>query len=281
MRKIGIHVSIAGGVFNALNRAKKLNINTIQIFLKNSNRWEAPQYKDEDIEMFLTLKAGFDEISIFAHSGYLINLAGEGENLRKTTKLMVDELKRADLLKIEYLVVHPGNHKGMGEDKAIRKIARTLDVIFEKTGQNSVKVLLETTSGQGTSIGYRFEHLQKIIDKSAYGERLYICLDTCHIFAAGYDISSKTGYINVMKEFDRIIGLDKLKLIHLNDSKKESGSRVDRHEHIGKGLIGDTGLKSFLNDEKILDIPIILETPKFNDDEADRMNLDRTLKMII
>jgi len=213
-----------------------------------------------------------------AHTGYLINLAGDGDNLGKSITLLADEIERAQKLGIKYLVLHPGNHKGIGVDAGIMKIAENLDLIFNKDN-TGVKILLETTAGQGSSVGHRFEHLRDIISISKYPDRLGICLDTCHIFAAGYDISTVDGYYNVINEFDKVIGIEKLKLFHLNDSKKGCGTNVDRHEHIGSGSIGSKGLSLFLNDDRFNEIDFIMETP---DDafRSDRDNLDFVLSLI-
>ncbi len=278
MRKIGVHLSISGGLYKALLKAKELDIDAIQIFLKNSNRWEAKPYNADDIQNFIRTFNTLPDLAIFAHSAYLINLAGTGDVLSKSLSALSDELHRAHQMHINYLVLHPGSHGGRGLESGIDTIAKSLDSIF-KIALNT-DILLETTAGQGSSIGHRFEHLRAIIDKSSYPDRLGICLDTCHIFAAGYDISKKETYRAVFSEFDSIIGLQKLKLIHINDSKKECGSRVDRHEHIGKGCIGIEGFRLLMNDSKLKNIPMILETPKSNDDEADKKNLKILWRLI-
>jgi len=185
---------------------------------------------------------------------------------------MKDEILRAHQLGIKHLVLHPGNHKEKGIDEGIKLIAKHLDEIFSEDGTDVV-VLLETTAGQGSSVGHRFEHIRDIIAASKFESRLGVCLDTCHIFAAGYDISTAEGYASTMDEFERIIGFDRLKLFHFNDSKKGSGSKVDRHEHIGLGVIGSTGLSLLLNDERFDHIDYIMETP-VDDVRDDRDNLE-------
>ncbi len=262
MSYIGVHVSIAGGIYKALQRAKTLDINTVQIFLKNARKWNFPEYTEKDINRFRSEMENFDDLKIFAHAGYLINLASRDLIFNKTYKAFLDEIRRAESLGIEYIVVHPGQHKGKGETQAIHRIARSLDKILKRMTHTNVKVLLETTAGNGTSVGYRFEHLRDIMDFSRYSERIAVCLDTCHIFAAGYSISDEEGYHNVINDFNRIIGLKNLKLIHLNDSRGKLGSRIDRHAHIGRGAIGDDAFRLLLNDERLKDIPKILETPK-------------------
>jgi len=275
-RKIGAHISISGGIYKAVERARKLEINTIQIFLKNSNRWEAKQYSDEDLQLYHNAISSFNDLNIFAHSGYLINLAGDGDNYIKSINAVIDEIKRAELLNIKYIVIHPGSHKDMGLEYGINKIAQSIDKIFA-TYPSKVKLLLETTAGMGSSVGHKFEHLQEIIEKSSSKNNLGVCLDTCHIFAAGYDISKKESCKKVIESFHTIIGLDSLKLIHVNDSKKEYNSRVDRHTHIGNGFIGNDGFNFFLNDDRIKNIPLILETPKKMEgvtDKPDDMKAD-------
>jgi deoxyribonuclease IV len=278
MRKIGVHLSISGGLHKAIRKAEELKIGAVQIFLKNSNRWEAKQYSIEDIDSFLKARSIVKDMAVFAHSGYLINLAGIGDVKIKSLSALSDELYRAEQMQIDYLVLHPGSHGGRGLESGIDSIADNLNTVFAKS--KKPKILLETTAGQGSSIGNRFEHIRAIIDKSSFPDRLGVCLDTCHIFAAGYDISTQETYKKVFSDFDAVIGLENLALIHLNDSKKDCGSMVDRHEHIGKGYIGTDGFRLLLNDAKLKNVPMILETPKFNDDEADKINL-KTIRRLI
>jgi deoxyribonuclease IV len=278
MRILGVHLSISGGMHHALEKAEELGIQAVQIFLKNSNRWIARPYTADDISAFNEARARVPDILIFAHTGYLINLAGEGDTLVKSIQALGDELDRAALLGIDYLVLHPGSHGGRGIESGIERVSDSLNRILDK--KQHTMVLLETTAGQGSSIGHRFEHLHSIIDRVTLKKRLGICLDTCHIFAAGYDISEKKNFNSVIREFDGIIGLDRLRLIHINDSKRECGSRVDRHEHIGRGRIGTAGFTLLLNSPRLAKIPFILETPKFNDDEADKINLKILRRLI-
>ncbi|HPC39522.1 MAG TPA: deoxyribonuclease IV [Spirochaetota bacterium] len=278
MRKIGVHLSISGGLYRAVEKAAQLNIQAVQIFLKNSNRWEAKPYSKEDIAAFVQAKDTAKDIEVFAHSGYLINLAGIGDVKKKSLTALTDELHRAEQLHIDYLVLHPGSHGGRGLDQGIDSIAENLSEVLTRTKKTTI--LLETTAGQGSSIGHRFEQIRAIMDRASCPARLGVCLDTCHIFAAGYDMSQSEGYTRVFSEFDAVIGLKRLKLIHVNDSKKDCGSLVDRHEHIGKGCIGNEGFRLLLNDSKLASIPLVLETPKLNDDEADKMNL-KTLRRLM
>jgi len=278
-KRLGFHLSAAGGVYNAIDEAAELGINALQIFTKNSNRWTAPPLKESDIKLFHGKWRAIGDLSIISHTGYLINLAGEGENLEKSKILMRDEIFRAHLLGIKYLVLHPGNHKERGVEAGIKSVAENLDEIFSED-ETEVVVLLETTAGQGSSVGHRFEHIRDIIAACKYSSRLGVCLDTCHIFAAGYDISTPEGYVSTMDEFDRNIGFNRLKLFHFNDSKKGAGSKVDRHEHIGLGAIGSTGLSLLLNDERFDHIDYIMETP-VDDVRDDRDNLEVVQGMLV
>lgn len=278
MRKIGVHLSIAGGMYRAIELAKELKISSMQIFLKNTNQWHGKTYTDTDIRKFLEAKSGSPDLAIFAHAGYLINLAGIGDTYKKSIQALLDELHRAELLGIEYLVLHPGNHGNRGIDEGIERIADSLNLVFKH--HPKTKILLENTAGQGTSIGHRFEELRSIIDRLSNQNMVGICLDTCHIFAAGYDISKKNSYESVISEFSDIIGINRLKLIHLNDSQRECGSRVDRHESIGEGLIGTAAFRRIVNDPRLKNIPMVLETPKSDDDTADRANLKKIRSLI-
>ncbi len=277
-KRIGFHLSVAGGIHLAIDKAAELGINTLQVFLKNSNRWTAPPLSKKDIIAFKEKWRSYPDLSISAHTGYLINPAGDGENLEKSLILLADEIYRAKVLGIKRLVLHPGNHKGAGIEEGIKQIAFNIDSVLEES-DSDVEILLETTAGQGSSVGHRFEHIRDIIAASKYPQRFGVCLDTCHIFAAGYDITTEIGYRNTIEEFDKIIGIDRLKLFHLNDSKKECGSKVDRHDHIGLGLIGNEGISFFLNDERFDNTDFILETP---DDEirSDGDNLELVLSLI-
>lgn len=278
MRNIGAHLSIAGGIHRAVTKARELGINALQIFLKNSNRWSAKSFSDNDIQSYREALSQVPGITVFAHSGYLINLAGEGDTYNKSLHALRDELIRAEQLGIRYLVIHPGSHGGKGMERGIHRIADSLNAVINDTG--SVTILLETTAGQGTSVGHRFEQLRAIIDLSERPENLAICLDTCHVFAAGYPINTSRGCASLVDEFNSIIGLDKLVLIHLNDSIRECGSRVDRHTHLGEGKIGREGFVTLLNENRLADVPVIIETPKTKNDEADRMNLQKIYNYI-
>jgi deoxyribonuclease-4 len=271
---LGAHMSIAGGIHRAVDRAVEVKSDVLQVFVKNASRWQAPPRSESETKKFRSAvrKAGL--LSVVAHNSYLTNLASPDPVLRKkSTHALIDELNRSEELGIDYLVIHPGAHLGSGVDEGIRQIVRSLDQVHKKLPDVNVRIALETTAGQGSSIGYRFEHLRDILEQTRESERLFVCLDTCHVFAAGYDLRTKRDFINLKVEFDRVIGREKLKVVHLNDSKRELGSRVDRHQHIGKGEIGLEGFRCLMQDPWFEKIPKILETPKGSDSKNDVMNL--------
>ncbi len=273
---LGAHISISGGAYKCFARAKEVTANSIQIFVKNNNRWFSKPFTDKELERFQIERERYQPFSVNAHNGYLINLCSPKSDIeKKSISAMKDEISRCEQLKLPYLVMHPGSHLGKGEKWGISKIAENLNHIIEEKSGTSVKILLETTAGQGTNLGYTFEQLQDILDKLKYKERFGICYDTCHTFAAGYDITTPEKYQQVMENFNRIIGLHQIYLFHLNDSKKELGSRKDRHTHIGEGYIGLEGFRSLLNDKRFQHIPMILETPKGDDGDMDITNLGR------
>lgn len=271
---LGAHTSTAGGVSKAIGRAEKLGFTAIQIFSKNNNRWLAKHLDEKEIDAF---KSGIKNSQIkfvVTHDSYLINLcAKDTDLLEKSRDAFIDELERCELLAIPHLNFHPGAHGGQGEDDGLKIIAESLNIAHQKTPNFKVSSMIELTAGQGTSLGYKFEHIAKIIELVEAKERLTVCIDTAHVFAAGYDIKSEIGYKNTMLEFDDIIGLDRLQCYHINDSKKELGSRVDRHEHIGKGFIGIEGFTNLMNDLNVAHIPKILETPKGKEQLEDIENL--------
>lgn len=278
---LGAHTSINGGVSTAVDLAEKLGFTAMQIFTKNNNRWYAKELSENEIEKFRMRLESSKIKFVVAHDSYLINLCSkELEMLNKSRDSFLDELKRCELLGIPHLNFHPGAHLGLGEDEGIKIIAESLNVAHSKTPGYKVTSMIEATAGQGSAIGYKFEHLRKIIDLVEEKDRITICIDTAHIFAAGYDIKDSTNYEIVINEFDNIVGLDRLKCIHMNDSKKPLGSKVDRHEHIGKGFIGLQGFTNIMNDKRIEHIPKILETPKGKEQLEDLVNL-KILKSLI
>jgi deoxyribonuclease-4 len=273
----GSHLSIAGGLHNALAEAEKLGMQTVQVFTKNQQQWKCKPLEAEAIAQWLAQcrRLGFD--NTVSHDSYLINLASPVAELRKKSiDLFVEEVMRCAALKIPFLVTHPGAHMGQGETVGLKLVAEALDEVYEKTGAQSVTTCLEITAGQGTSLGWRLEHLAQIISQARCADRLAVCLDTAHLFAAGYDFRGPK-YAAFRKEVDDLVGLDRVKVLHLNDSKKELGSRVDRHEHIGRGTIGLEGFRPFVRDKAFLRVPKILETPKENDPAGrpwDAVNLE-------
>ncbi|NQT35778.1 deoxyribonuclease IV [bacterium] len=275
---LGAHVSTSGGVSNAPLNARKLGITAFQIFTKNQNRWKQNPTEADEIDQYLK---NCEECGIewtISHDAYLINLcATDEEKLNRSREAFLDEMIRADRLQIPYLVMHPGSHLGAGEEAGLRKIAESLRMLLDRNNNGKVRVLLETTAGQGNNLGYRFEQLAELIRLIDCEERTGVCLDTCHIFTAGYDIRTVDSYRKVMSEFDEIIGLNRLLAFHLNDSKKDFASRVDRHEHIGEGKIGSDAFRFFLNDPRFGDIPGLLETPGMADEYVKNIKLLREL----
>ncbi len=274
-------MSIAGGVYNAFLHGKSVGCNTIQIFVKSNNQWRAKPLSDEEVEKYHQLQKETGIYPVVAHDSYLINAASQDQALyAKSCEALKIEIERCQTLKIPYLVMHPGAHVGAGEKVGLATIARALNEIFGELEDKGTKIALEATAGQGSNLGYKFEHLADIMGQVKQQNRMAVCLDTCHVFAAGYDIRTADGYKNVMAEFDRIVGLQNLAAIHFNDSKKGLGSRVDRHEHIGKGEVGKEAFGFFLNDARLGQIPKILETPKGPDYAEDKMNL-KVLRSLI
>lgn len=277
MQYLGTHVSTAGGVAQAPLRAKEIGCNTIQFFAKNNNQWLAKKpLSEEEVEAYHRNHKECGVAVAFSHAGYLINLACPNKkNHDLSMQSLQQELELAQVLKLDFVVLHPGAHLESGLKEGIWKIAESLNKIFGAFALLHPVLLLETTAGQGTSIGYRFEHLAAIIDLVSAKERVGVCLDTCHVFAAGYDFRSPQNYEKMWKEFDSALGLSRLKAIHLNDSKQELASRVDRHEHIGKGKIGESGFRLLMQDPRLAQTPMVLETPKQDDFvKYDRRNLE-------
>jgi deoxyribonuclease-4 len=282
-RLIGAHCSIAGGLRTAAERAGALKCNTIQIFTKNNNQWEAAPLLAREISDFQAACSKNGVRLAFAHAGYLINLAAVDEAVHERSMLsMRQELERAEALEMPYLVAHPGSHKGAEELAGVLQAAASLDRLIEETEGFRVQIVLETTAGQGNSLGCRFEHFAEIMSRLSkmHLRRIGICIDTAHIFSAGYDLSTPFACGKVIKEFDRTIGLEHLKVIHLNDSMRECASRVDRHEHLGRGKIGLATFKWLLNDKRFINIPTVIETPKGATLDADRRNL-KLIKSLI
>jgi deoxyribonuclease-4 len=266
-------MSIAGGIYRALERGKSLRCRTIQVFLKNSNQWKAKAVTEEDVLLFQEARQNSAICPVVAHDSYLINLASPDSVLyKKSLGAFREEMERANLMGIPYLVMHPGSHMGAGVKRGIARVAKALTRALERV-EPPVMILLENTAGQGNSLGWQFDQLASILDQVKDRDRVGICLDTCHAFAAGYDIRTESGYGETIAELDRLVGLEKIKVFHVNDSKKDLGSRVDRHIHIGKGFIGRDAFRFLVNDSRFAHIPKILETPKGEGDKFDKKNL--------
>jgi deoxyribonuclease-4 len=272
--RLGAHESIAGGLHKAFDRAQSVGCEAMQIFVKSNRSWAVKPLIEEDIARF---KAKAEETGIqpvVGHTSYLLNLATPDEALwTKSRDTLIIELERCEALDVGWLVLHPGSHVGAGEEAGLARVAQALGEVHAATPGFRAQILLETTAGQGTNLGYRFEHLAWLIEHTPGGERLGVCLDTCHVFAAGYELRTPEGYGATMEAFDRVIGLERLHAIHLNDSKGDLGSHKDRHEHIGKGFIGLEGFRHLLNDPRLAGLPGLLETPKGDDLQEDRENL--------
>ena len=279
---LGAHMSIRGGVSMAIERARSINCTAMQIFVKNNMQWFARPLRAEEIRAFLNHIQRRELGSVFGHANYLINLAATNPQFRANSiRALAEELTRADQLELPFLVVHPGAHLGAGEEAGLEKIAESLDRVMTALPKIKTRIALETTAGQGSCLGNRFEQLAYVISRVREPERLCVCVDTAHLFAAGYDIRTESGIRKTLREFDRVIpqARDRLVAIHLNDSKTGCGSRVDRHEHIGKGRIGLDAFQFIMRDRRFRNIPKGLETPKGKDLREDVMNL-KTLRRL-
>jgi len=274
-------MSIGGGVHMAIQRACSVGCTTMQIFVKNNMQWLARPLTRREIGAFLNHSQRHELLSIFAHANYLINLAATNPQFHANSlRSLSEELIRADQLKLPFLVLHPGAHLGAGEEAGLEKIIESIDHVFSRIPKIKTRIALETTAGQGSCLGSKFEHLAYIISRVREPERLCVCLDTAHIFAAGYDIGSESAVRKTFREFDRVILRDRLVAIHVNDSKTACGSRVDRHEHIGRGKIGLEAFRIIMRDHRFRKIPKVLETPKGKDLREDVENL-KTLRGLI
>jgi deoxyribonuclease-4 len=274
-------MSISGGVDTAFDRGAQIGCDAMQIFTKNNNQWRAAPLKEDAVERYHRRQAETGITPVVAHASYLLNLATPDDALwRKSIDALLIELERCEVLYIPYLIIHPGSHMESGEDAGIARIAEALNLAHERLPDVQVKITLETTAGQGTNLGYRFEQLAAMIEGTEARDRLTVCYDTCHTLAAGYDFRTPEGYAEVFKQFDEVIGLDRLTVFHFNDSKKDMGSRIDRHAHIGEGEVGLDGFRHILNDPRFQETPMLLETPKSKDMHEDVENLARLRALI-
>lgn len=271
-------MSIAGEPAKAIERGESIGCTAIQIFTKSNRQWHAKSISPEEADAFRQAWKNSSISSIIAHASYLINIGSPDKSIEHKSITALDiELERCTQLGIPYLVLHPGSHSSSDTDECLDRISKNLDHLLAKN--QNCSILLETMAGQGTNIGNSFEQLAQIIKNSKYKQHLGVCLDTCHVFTAGYDLSTEKGYHLMWEQFDKIIGINKLKAIHVNDSKKELGSHVDRHTDIGKGKIGIKAFELLCNDPKFFDIPKILETPK--DSLADdKRNMNTLLELL-
>ncbi|MFH1593162.1 MAG: deoxyribonuclease IV [Candidatus Omnitrophota bacterium] len=276
--RIGVHVSIAGKIYEAIEKARSLKCNTMQIFSRNPRAWGAKDISKEDLEIFKRERNRYDIRPVVVHIPYLVNLASPERALyHKSVNAFIEDVRIADLLNAEYFVTHLGSHRGRGKDFGLKRFSDGLIKVLKKV-RPTAQILLETTAGSGYCIGERFEDLKFIIDRVGSRADIGVCMDTAHVFAAGYDISKSAGLKSTLKEFDKVIGLKRLKVIHLNDSKAALGARVDRHEHIGMGWIGREGFRRILNEPRLSKVPFILETP--GDEELKDVNNLETVRRL-
>ncbi|NQT46725.1 MAG: deoxyribonuclease IV [Candidatus Omnitrophica bacterium] len=276
--KLGIHTSIAGKIYESVDRAAGLGCNTMQIFSRNPRGWQVSGLIKADVEEFKRRRKKEGISPLLVHIPYLINLATPDDLLyKKSIAAYIEDIKRADQLGSEYFVTHLGSHMGSGIDNGIKRFSAAINTIIAKANPK-VMILLENTAGSGSSLGNQFEHIRDIIKRITKKKQIGVCFDTAHAYAAGFDIKTAKGLDKTLKVFNRLIGLKRLKAVHLNDSKADLGSHVDRHENIGKGKLGVTGIKSIINHPSLRDLPFILETPQKRP-EDDRVDLRRTRKL--
>lgn len=271
---VGAHMSAAGGLAKAVERAVAAGCRTLQVFTKNSNQWAGKALGPDDTAAFRKAAQEAEIAPLVSHSAYLINLASPDSAVRaRSLTALVDEILRCDAAGIPFLVLHPGSHGGDGEKTGLDRISRGLDAAVTQTSGVKTTILLETAAGQGSCLGHTFAQLAAIRRRASSKARLAYCLDTCHVWAAGYDIVTRNGWRAMLEEADRMIGLKRILVIHANDSKKERGCRVDRHERIGLGAIGEKGFANLMTEPAFANIPKILETPKDEAGEYDRQGL--------
>ena len=271
MPRLGAHMSIGGGIPRAVDRAEASRCDALQIFTKSAGQWRARALPGDEVALFRRRVEETGIQPVVAHNSYLINLAAAAPALRtQSIAALGEELDRAETLGLAGLVMHPGSYTTGNEADGLRLIAEGLAHLLRERPRARTRVLLEHTAGQGTNLGYRFEHLASILERLDGSPRVGVCLDTCHVLTAGYDLCSADGYARTFQEFDRIVGLDRIAVFHLNDSKKPCGSRVDRHEHIGKGCLGLEPFRLLLNDPRFDALPMLLETPKLETPESKR-----------
>src|SRR3954464_12277330 len=290
MPRLGAHLSIAGGLPRAVDRAEASGCEALQIFTKSAGQWRAREIPPDEIALFRRRVRETGIGPVVAHNSYLINLAAADPELRaRSIGSLCEELDRAEVLGLDGLVMHPGSYTSGTESGGLKLIADGLANVLGSRPEGKTRILLEHTAGQGTNLGHRFEHLAEIIDLLGGSPRIGVCLDTCHLLAAGYDICSEAGYQDTFRQFGAIVGFSRLRAFHVNDSKKPCASRVDRHEHIGKGCLGLAPFRRILNDARFAALPMLLETPKVDTpqsrrlsdvDPLDQVNLDVLRRLI-
>jgi deoxyribonuclease-4 len=288
--RLGAHISVAGGLHKAFARGREAACDSIQIFTKSNRRWRAKPITEEDVAQYKEAKEEYDDIyPVAVHASYLINIASPKPDLwEKSLNALRIEVERAAKLEIPYITFHPGSYVSSDEETGLENIGRALRQLLAETADTApdATICLETMAGQGTSLGHKFEHLATMLEAVDGDERVGVCLDTCHVFSAGYDICTPDAYEETIAEFDRVVGLDRIKFFHLNDSRHEFGERKDRHAHIGEGCIGEEGFANFVNDPRWAEHPAHLETPKTEEDddgeeiEMDPINLRRLRDLI-
>jgi len=283
-QRFGAHMSIAGGLHTAFDRGRQEGCDCLQIFVKNQRQWRARPMVDSQVRLWRRARRQTGLRLVVAHGSYLVNLASPDRALwRRSVAGSLDELTRCERLGIRDLVIHPGAHGGRGVLAGITRVVAALNELFDRTAGAPVRILLETTAGQGRVIGYEFEQLAATIAGVRNPRRVGVCVDTAHVFAAGYDLRTADGYAETIVRLDRVVGLRRVRCLHLNDSKTACGSRVDRHDHIGKGALGREAFRMLLNDERLVSVPRILETPKGKDGRGrsyDKNNLDRLRRLV-
>lgn len=281
MPKFGAHMSIAGGVDQAFDRGEQTGCDAMQIFTKNNNQWKARELRVKEIDRFHQRRSETGIEPVVTHASYLLNLGTPQDDLwEKSIAALIVELERCEVLQIPYLVLHPGAHMKQGPEAGLERVAAALDKVHTALPDHQVKVTLELTAGQGTALGRSFEELAAIMAGCQQPERLAICFDTCHALAAGYDFRTETGYQEMITQFEQALGLKKLAVIHINDSKTDLGSQVDRHTHIGEGYVGLEPFGFFINDQRLQNLPFLLETPQEVEFESDRQNLAKLRSLV-
>jgi len=275
---LGAHISIGGGIAESPERGRKLTCDCMQIFSKNQMQWKAKPLDLEDAEMFKANSAEFKIVETVIHDSYLINLASPDKPLlKKSREAFLDEMVRAKHLGVKNLIFHPGAHMGSGEQAGLKRIAESMNWARKEFGEGEVNLVLEITAGQGSVLGHSFDQLAAVIGHLDDQKNVGVCFDTAHAYAAGYDVKTKKGYERTFDLFDELVGLEFLKAMHINDSKVKQGSRVDRHEQIGKGFIGTDGFRNFVNDKRFEGIPMVLETPLGDEAYKKELKLLRSL----